>query len=110
LFPYTTLFRSLPAALENVEQANLTFGPVELVLLPDRHPRYPSTLGGQRITGAGQGLLLHEELLVRSLPLLLRHDRRCVLWKIPLPGFFGARIACCHFSSPLFLNRLRRFV
>src|SRR2546430_17527845 len=80
----------LPAALENVEQANLTFGPVELVLLPDRHPRYPSTLGGQRITGAGQGLLLHEELLVRSLPLLLRHDRRWVLWKNPLPGVFAA--------------------
>src|SRR3989454_6553565 len=65
----------LKAALEQVEQANLTLGPVELVLLLHRHPRHPSTLGGQRITGAGQGLLLHEELLARSLPLLLRHDR-----------------------------------
>src|SRR5258708_38266060 len=55
----------LPAALEQIEQANLALGPVELVLLVYRHPRHPSTLGGQRITGAGQGLLLHQELLPR---------------------------------------------
>src|SRR5438128_5598772 len=77
----------LPAALEQVEQANLTLGPVELVLLLHRHPRHPSTLGGQRITGAGQGLLLHEELLPRSLPLLLRHDRRCAHREMPFPVF-----------------------
>src|SRR6266446_10223012 len=46
----------LPAALEQVEQANLTLGPVELVLFLHCRPRHPSTLGGQRITGAGQGL------------------------------------------------------
>src|SRR5215475_1722737 len=73
----------LPAALEQVEQANLTLGPVELVLLLHRHPRHPSTLGGQRITRAGKGLLLHEELLVRSLPLLLRHDRGCLHRDMP---------------------------
>src|SRR6266550_4554225 len=66
----------LLAALEQVEQANLTLGSVELVLLLHRHPRHPSTLGGQRITGAGQALLLHEEILARGLPLLLRHDFR----------------------------------
>jgi hypothetical protein len=33
------------------------------------HPRHPPTLGGQRVTGAGQLLLLHEQLLARSLPL-----------------------------------------
>src|SRR4029453_19315947 len=65
----------LPAALEQVEQAHLTLGPVELVLLLHRYPRHPSTLGGQRITRAGQRLLLHEELLARSLPLLRRDDR-----------------------------------
>jgi hypothetical protein len=31
----------------------------------------------QRVTRAGQGLLLHQELLARGLPLLLRNDRRC---------------------------------
>src|SRR5882672_354479 len=65
----------LTAALKQVEQANNTLGPIELVLLLDRHPRHPSTLGGQRITGTGQSFLLHEELLPRSLPLLRRHDR-----------------------------------
>src|SRR5262249_3050328 len=73
----------LPAAFEQVEKAHATLGPVELVLLLHGHPRHPSTLGGQPITGASQGLLLHEELLTRSLPLLRRDDRRCVLWKIP---------------------------
>src|SRR3974390_2077023 len=68
----------LPAALEQVEQAHLTLGPVELVLLLHRHPRHPSTLGGQRITRTSQGFLLHEELLARGLPLLPRHDRRYV--------------------------------
>ena len=33
---------------------------------------------GERVTGAGESLLLHEQLLARSLPLLLRHDRWCV--------------------------------
>src|SRR5712691_11682855 len=67
----------LTAALEQIEQAYLALGSVELVLLLHRHPRHPSTLGGQRVTGAGQGLLLDEELLARNLPLLRRHDRRC---------------------------------
>src|SRR5229473_386849 len=67
----------LTAALEQIEQAYLALGSVELVLLLHRHPRHPSTLGGQRVTGAGQGLLLHEQLLALRLPLLRRHDRRC---------------------------------
>src|SRR5271166_5689805 len=50
-------------------------GPVELILLLHRHPRHPPSLGGQRVTGAGQGLLLDEKLLARSLPLLRRHNR-----------------------------------
>ena len=60
----------LTAALEQVEQARLALGPVELVLLLHGQPRHPPTLGGQRVTGAGQLLLLHEQLLARSLPLL----------------------------------------
>src|SRR6476619_3624558 len=68
----------LTAALEQIEQANLALGSIELVLLVYSQPRHPPALGGQRVTGAGQGLLLDEELLARSLPLLLRHDRAWV--------------------------------
>src|ERR1700688_3005805 len=78
----------LTAALEQIEQAYLTLGSVELVLLVHNQPWHPPAFGGQRVTGAGQGLLLHEELLAPSLPLLLRHDRGCV--------------ACCHLIAPLF--------
>ena len=67
----------LTAALEQVEQARLALRPVELVLLLHGHPRHPPALGGQRVTGAGQLLLLHEQLLARRLPLLRRHDRGC---------------------------------
>ena len=58
----------LTAAVEQVEQARLALRPVELVRLLHGQPRHPPTLGGQRVTGAGQRLLLHEELLARSLP------------------------------------------
>src|SRR5215471_3964068 len=44
----------LRAPLEHVEQADLSVGPIELVLLLYRHPRHPSTFGGQRIAGARQ--------------------------------------------------------
>src|SRR6476659_2851598 len=64
----------LTAALEQIEQAYLALGSVELVLLVHSQPRHPPTFGGQRVTGAGQGLLLHQELLARSLPLLSLHD------------------------------------
>src|SRR5438552_338271 len=92
----------LPAALEQVKQANLTLGPVELVLLLYRHPRHPSTLGGQRVTGTGEGPLLHKELLARGLPFLLRHDRGCVHREMPFPVFLVSLLACCHLISPLF--------
>src|SRR5262245_7920623 len=68
----------LPPAVEQVEQTRLALGPVELVLLLHGLPRHPPTLGGQRVTGAGQLLLLHEQLLARSLPLLRRDDRGCL--------------------------------
>src|SRR5216683_4541340 len=68
----------LTAALEQVEQARFALGAVELVLLLHGQPRHPPTLGGQRVTGAGQVLLLHEQLLARSVPLLRRHDRGCL--------------------------------
>src|SRR5262245_47103315 len=67
----------LPPAVEQVEQARLALGTVELVLLLHGQPRHPPTLGGQRVTGPGQLLLLHEQLLARSLPLPQRHYFRC---------------------------------
>src|ERR1035438_6971192 len=67
----------LPATLKQIEQAYLAVGSVETVLLLNSHPRHPPAFGGHRVTGVHQGLLLHEELLARSLPSLRRHDRRC---------------------------------
>jgi hypothetical protein len=60
----------LTATLEQVEQARFALGSVELVLFLNSQPRHPPTLGRQRVTGAGQLFLLHEQLLKRSLPLL----------------------------------------
>ena len=60
----------LTPALKQVEQARFALGSVELVLLLHGQPRHPPTLGRQRVTGAGQGLFLHEQLLTGSLPLL----------------------------------------
>src|SRR5260221_4926867 len=73
----------LPAALEQIEQADLSIGPFELVLLFHQHPRHLATLGGQRITGASEGLFLHEERLPRSLPFLPRDDRGCLHRPMP---------------------------
>src|SRR5262252_4269472 len=83
----------LPAALKQIEQANFTLGPFELVLLLHRHPRHPSTLGGQRITRVGQSLLLHEKLLPRGLPLLLRDDRGRAHRQASFPVFLVSLLA-----------------
>ena len=61
----------LAAALEQIEQTRLAVGPDELIGLVDRHPRHPTTLGGERVMGAHYRLLFHEELLTRSVPVLL---------------------------------------
>src|SRR6185436_11002003 len=66
----------LAAPLEQVEQARPPGGAVERVVLLNGHPRHPAARCGQRIAGAGQLLLLHEQLLPRCIPLLRRHDRR----------------------------------
>ena len=93
----------LPAALEQVEQAYLALGSVELVLLLHGHPRHPPAFGGQRVTGAGQGLLLHEQLLARSLPLLLRHDRGCVPRRCPF-AVLSLSLLVAILISPLFCS------
>src|SRR5580704_4952210 len=85
----------LLAALEQVEQANLALGRIKFVRFLDSHPRHPPAFGGQRVTRAGQGLLLHEELLVCSLPFLRRHDWGCVYREMPSPVFIVFRLACC---------------
>src|SRR5580658_9791570 len=92
----------LRAALEQIEQAYLALGPVELVLVVHSHPRHPPAFGSQRVTGTGQGLLLREELLARSLPLLLRHVRGCVHREMSFPVFLVSLVACCHLIFPLF--------
>src|ERR1700678_1545490 len=86
----------LAAALEQIEQAYLALGSVELVLLVDSQPRRPPAFGGQRIPGAGESLLLNQKLLVRSLPLLLRHDRGCV--------HFNFSFVRCHFVAFLSMD------
>ena len=58
----------LTPAVEQVEQAGRTAGPVEQVVLLDRHPRHPPALCGQRITGAGELLLLHQQFLAGGCP------------------------------------------
>jgi hypothetical protein len=68
----------LPAALEQVEQANLALGPLEFVRLLDGHPRHPPAFGGQGVASPHLGLFLRQHLLARSLPGLRRHYRRCV--------------------------------
>src|SRR6266851_4428675 len=85
---------------EHVEHAHLTFRPFELILLLHGQPRHPATLGGQRVTGAGEGLLLHEELLARCLPLLWRHDRWCLHCEMPFLVLNLSLLARSHFISP----------
>ena len=92
----------LPAALKQIEQANLAVGSVELVLLLDRHPRHPPTFGGHCVTGVHQGLLFYEKLLPRSLPLLLRHDRGCLHLEMLFAVFHVSLLVVCHLISPLF--------
>src|SRR5262249_32388063 len=96
----------LSAALEQVEQANLAIGPLELVLLLHRHPWHPSTLGGQRITGAGESLLLHKELLLRSFPLLLRDDLGSLHRHMPFRVLLISFFACCHVIVLCFLKQM----
>src|SRR5580658_2338325 len=95
----------LSAAIKQIEQANLAARSVEIIPLLHRHPRHPSTLGGQGITAARKSFLLHEELLARGLPLLLRHDRRCVHCHLVSP--FISETDCKRTANAL--CALRRF-
>jgi len=63
----------LTAPLEQIEQARFAVGSVELVIFLNNHPRHPPTFGSQRVTRAGQLLLLREQLLARCLPLSIRY-------------------------------------
>ena len=96
----------LASSFEKVEQARRALRSEELVVLLDGHPGHPPTFSGQRVTGAGQGFFLREELLPRRLPFLRRHDGRGVRWKIsfqlfhiPLLGFCRS---CCRACLPAF--------
>jgi hypothetical protein len=60
----------LPAPLEQVEQARGAVRALELIVVLDGHSRHAAALGGQRVAGVGQLLLLDEQFLARRLPLL----------------------------------------
>ena len=65
----------LTPAFEEVQQAHGAYRSLERVLPLHGHPRHPPAFGGQRVMGPHLGLLLHEQLLTRSLPRLRRNDR-----------------------------------
>ncbi len=73
----------LPAAFEQVEQATLPLGPSNSyffsIAIHGIRRRSAASASRER----GEGLLHDEELLARSLPLLLRHDRRCLYREMP---------------------------
>src|SRR5260370_16477708 len=58
----------LPASLEQVEQANLTLGPAELVILLHQHPWHTPAFDGQRITGADETFILKQEQFPHTPP------------------------------------------
>ena len=60
----------LTAAGEQVGEADGAVRPLEPVVLVDRRPRHPPALGGHRVAGPGELLLLDQELLAGGLPLL----------------------------------------
>src|SRR5215217_2948077 len=64
----------LAAPLEQVEQARRAVGALEGVFLLHRHPRHPAALGGERVAGAGELLLLHEHVLAGGFPFVRRND------------------------------------
>src|SRR5580658_2188593 len=99
-FKERTIDNQLTATLEQIGQANLALGSVELVRFLHGQPRHPSALGSQRIAGARHRLLFHEELLARSVPLLLRHDRGCVHGEVSFPLLLVSVYASCHVKSP----------
>ena len=65
----------LTAPSEQVEQTHRAIRALEGVLLLHGHSRHPAALGGQRIAGAGQLFLLHQQLLACGFPLLGRDNR-----------------------------------
>src|SRR5438067_1540221 len=93
------IYDQLLAPFKEFEQADFAIGPLKFVVLLDERPWHSATLGGQRITRARERLLLHEHLLPRSLPLLLRHDWRC-LHSRPFRLLLARLCDCCHLISP----------
>ncbi len=63
----------LAAAFEEVEQAHRSVRSLELVVLDDLHARHAAPLGGHRVAGPGQLLLLHQQLRAGGFPFLGCH-------------------------------------
>src|SRR3954470_10176149 len=83
----------LAAPLEQVEQARRPVRALEAVVLLHGHTRHPAAFGRQRIARPGQLLLLHEQFLARSVPLLRRHDRRHVHSSVLVSSWVGQATA-----------------
>src|SRR6266511_4715359 len=66
----------LPPAVEELEQRPLPLGPVEHVILLDAHHREATSLGIEGVALSGEALLLDEQLLAGSLPVVTRDDLR----------------------------------
>ena len=103
----------LAAAVEQVEQAHLALGPLEHVLLLHRRPRHPPAHRGQRITRAGQ-LLLLDEHAPGGRPPTPAPTRSGVSSLVPLPACVFQRSTCsvehlmrsAHHGTPAIVNRM----
>src|SRR5258707_4798425 len=84
----------LTTAVEEVEQTRLAFGPFEFVILLYGNPWHPPTLRGECVTSMGQLLLLHEQFLARSFPLLRRYNFGRFYLILFLFDFFGFHPGC----------------
>ena len=91
----------LRAAFEEVDQADPAPGAVELVPRLNGHPGHAPAFGGQCVARTGEGFLLDEQVVARSLPLLRRDD-----WGgLDREMLHFCHLAHCHLMSPLIWGR-----
>jgi hypothetical protein len=84
----------LAAAVEQVDQARRSVRAHERVVLLDGHHRHPPTLGGDRVAGASQLLLLHQQFVASGLPLVRGHDRMGLHWRMPSLRYSSTTPGC----------------
>ena len=86
--------RRLPAAVEQVNQAQLALGAIEDVILLDAHHRQPAPLGSHAVVMPRQLLLVLQVRYARGAPLLPRNDGG--MWDVVL----------CHGADSSLVNAL----